>query len=1043
MSFVGLVPSERSSGERRRQGSITKTGNAHVRRLLVEAAWSAGRRPQVGERLAQRQRAQDPVVRARAWRCQQRLYRRWRRMAARGKPRQKIVVACARELAGFVWAIATDQPLRAEGLNDKSLRLEQRMRPTTRRTLDSSMRHRLTSATRDPRPRQLPTVPSHTVPTRECQSDPPSLPRAHRCSQPRGHPPHRGSPLEVLLRVRRASWHLQPSLPLHAAPRETPPMRADLPTGTVTFLFTDIEGSTKLLHELGDGYSDLLHEHHRRLRDVWVEHKGVVVDTAGDGFFVAFGQASDAVRAAAAAQESLGGLPLRVRMGLHTGEPAPTETGYVGLDVHRAARIAGVAHGGQVLVAESTARLVDAPLHDLGSHRFKDLAAPERLFQLGDHEFPPIRSLFYASLPLQPTELVGREREVREIVEGLSGGTRLLTLTGPGGIGKTRLAVAAAAEAARAYPGGVFFVALSPVADPKLVEPSIAQVVGASASVVDHLRDSRALLVLDNFEHLLPAANEVNVLLRETWAVQMLVTSRERLGLSAEQEYVIGPLAQAEGVELFTARARQARRDFEPDADVRAIVERVDGLPLALELAAARVRVMPPRQIAERLQSSIDLLASTHGDVPERQRTLRAAIEWSYELLTQNEQAAFSALAVFAGGFALEAAESVTRVDFDTAASLVDKSLLGHDGQGRFSMLRTVRTRATELLAERPDAADLSEAHAAWVEGIVGSGANALEPIPSEAPWFELLDVEEGNLRAALDWLAEASPGRFTDLVSRAFAFWYVRGRRREGLHWVSRALEISGDRIALLSAASNLAVRLGETAIAVDYAARELEAARQVDDRRGEANAHRNLGIAAMQSGRFDDAEECYRRGVDAARAAGSEYEELLCAANIADVALHQRAWPLVVEILTPLREPLASVSAETAVTGVFNLAHAHLGLDDLEAAVELVDVAVAQADALRWDELLAASLILASAVAARRGDASTAIRLVGAASGIMDDIGAWVGPLENELRDEVRERAAEVLGPAHAARLEEDGRALAPAAAVAEARCVLSEAA
>src|SRR6478672_6506869 len=282
---------------------------------------------------------------------------------------------------------------------------------------------------------------------------------------------------------------------------------AELPTGTVTFLFTDIEGSTKLLHELGDGYADALAKHRRLLRDAFAAHDGVEVDTQGDAFFVAFGRASDAIAAAANAQRELAQGPVRVRMGIHTGEPLRTEEGYVGMDVHRAARIAAAGHGGQVLLSESTAGLVEEVLRPLGEHRLRDLLEPLRLFQLGEHDFPAPASLGRTNLPVQPTPFVGRERELAEVLALLRDShVRLLTLTGAGGSGKTRLALQVAAEAETEYPDGVFWVPLQTLRDPELVEPTIAQVLGARDGLALHLSSKRTVLLLDNFEQVISAA---------------------------------------------------------------------------------------------------------------------------------------------------------------------------------------------------------------------------------------------------------------------------------------------------------------------------------------------------------------------------------------------------------------------------------------------------------------------------------------------------------------------------------------------------------
>ena len=379
----------------------------------------------------------------------------------------------------------------------------------------------------------------------------------------------------------------------------------DLPTGTVTLLFTDIEGSTRLLHELGDEYADVLADHRRVVRDALSRHGGVEVDTQGDAFFVAFARAADAVAAAAQAQEALATGPVRVRMGVHTGEPVVTGEGYVGADVHRAARIMGAGHGGQVLVSETTRQLLDASveMRDLGDHRLKDLGAPQRLFQLGDGEFPPLKTLFRTTLPIQATPLVGRERELEE-AGALVRAHRLLTLTGPGGSGKTRLAMQLAAEAVEQFPDGVFWVPLQALREPALVEGAIAAAIGADGPVSDHIGGKCLLLLLDNFEQIVEAAPTVSSLLSETPNTKALVTSREPLQIESEQRYPVEPLPDVDAVALFIERAAAVEHGFRATEPVGEICRRLDGLPLAIELAAARVALLSPDELLARLDSA-------------------------------------------------------------------------------------------------------------------------------------------------------------------------------------------------------------------------------------------------------------------------------------------------------------------------------------------------------------------------------------------------------------------------------------------------------
>ena len=568
----------------------------------------------------------------------------------------------------------------------------------------------------------------------------------------------------------------------------------ELPAGTVTFLVTDIEGSTRLLHELGDGYAEVLAEHRRLLRQAFGRHGGVEVDTQGDAFFVAFQRATDAVEAASTAQRELAATPLRVRMGVHTGEPLVSEEGYVGVDVHRAARVMSAGHGGQVLVSEPTRRLLgDAfELTDLGEHRLKDLTAPQRLYQLGREQFPPLRTLHQSNLPVQPTPLVGRRSELDELKE-LVRGSPLVTLTGPGGSGKTRVALQVAAEVVDDFPHGVWWVPLAAVRDPEQVLSAIAGAIGAD-ELVAHLRGQRALLLLDNFEQVVEAAPALAELLREAPGVALLVTSREPLRLAGEQQYEIEPLPGDDAVELFVSRARLLQRGFEPDEHVREICDRLDGLPLAVELAAARVRLLEPAALLARLEQRLDLLANRARDAPERQRTLTATIAWSYDLLEPDEQALFGRLAVFAGGWTLDAAEHVCGAELDTLQSLVDKSLVRAGEAGRFFMLETIREFATAHLDD-----GTRRRHAEYFLGLAQSANLAAD---AEGPQRnELALKDQQNLRAALAWaLAASDIELMLELVVALENFWATTDPA-EGGRWVTAAFATGIDVSPLLHA--------------------------------------------------------------------------------------------------------------------------------------------------------------------------------------------------------------------------------------------------
>jgi class 3 adenylate cyclase len=429
--------------------------------------------------------------------------------------------------------------------------------------------------------------------------------------------------------------------------------RSDLPTGTVTFLFTDIEGSTKLLHKLGaEAYASALAEHRRLLREAWARHRGVEVDTEGDAFFVAFAEPDEGLAAATDAQRALALGPIKVRMGLHAGTPHVTDQGYVGADVHLGARIASSAYGGQVVLSRQTRDLLrDAPdLIDLGEHRVKDFDSPVWIYQLGSDPFPPLKTISNTNLPRPASSFVGREREVAEIGALLRDGSRLVTLTGPGGTGKTRLALEAAAELVPDFRNGTFWVQLATLRDHTLVGETIGQVLGAKDGLAEHIGEREMLLLVDNLEQVIAAAPELASVVEACPNLRLLVTSRERLRVRGETEYPVPPLSDTEAVELFSERSKVA-----PDESVRALCRRLDDLPLAVELAAARTSVLSPIQILERLSKRLDLLKGGR-DAEARQATLRAAIEWSHDLLSPDEQALFARLAVFRGGFTLEAA---------------------------------------------------------------------------------------------------------------------------------------------------------------------------------------------------------------------------------------------------------------------------------------------------------------------------------------------------------------------------------------------------
>ena len=566
------------------------------------------------------------------------------------------------------------------------------------------------------------------------------------------------------------------------------------PRGTVTLLFTDIEGSTRLLQALGDRYGSVLAEHRRLLRSAFRQWGGHEVDTQGDAFFVAFPSALAAIGAAVDSQRALAagnwppGTAVRVRMGLHTGEPAIEDGGYVGMDVHRGARIAAAAHGGQVLISRRTAELVaqalpaGVSLLDLGDHRLKDMGGPTRLFQVVvdglPAEFPRVRSLDVpTNLLPEPTSFVGRQREQADVLAALRRpDVRLLTLIGPGGTGKTRLALRASASLLDDFPDGVVFVPLGTVSDPEGVVPAVATALaipdpgtGPLLDVVrEAVRGKRLLLVLDNFEQVVAAAPSVGLLLEGR--TKALVTSREPLHLAGEHEYPVPALDGAEALTLFAERAAAVQPGFTVDASNAAVLSELcaglDHLPLAIELAASRVRLLSPHAMVARLGRRLQLLKGGPSDVPVRQQTLRATISWSYDLLEPDQQATFRALAVFVGGCTVPAAEAVLPLGRDDAlealASLADKSLvrIAHDtdGEPRFRMLETIRELAVEhLVGHGEDAA----VHRRFADHFLEL-AEAAEPElrgPNQLEWLRRIDDELDNLRFALAWALDPGGG--------------------------------------------------------------------------------------------------------------------------------------------------------------------------------------------------------------------------------------------------------------------------------------------
>ncbi|HET7727599.1 MAG TPA: adenylate/guanylate cyclase domain-containing protein [Candidatus Limnocylindrales bacterium] len=837
--------------------------------------------------------------------------------------------------------------------------------------------------------------------------------------------------------------------------------RGPLPSGTVTFLFTDVEGSTRLVADIGDdAYRELLDTTRQLIAGPVTAEGGVVFGAEGDAQFAAFGSAVDGIRAAAAAQRAIAGYPwpgtqLRVRMGVHTGAAQVVGDDYVGLEVHRAARVAAAAHGGQVLVSGSSRALAsEAALdglgfRDLGDHRLKDLAVPERLFQLtGDDlepTFPPPRTLDASpnNLPPQLTPFVGRA-EVDTIGRVIDE-ARLVTLTGPGGTGKTRLSLELAGARLGRYTGGVWFVPLASIRDPELVASAIATAVGLVAPgrpplerLIEHFRDRDALVVLDNFEQVVDAAPTVSALLAGVPGLRVVVTSRGPLRIAGERELPVPPLAvpavseldpdalvQVESVRLFVERAMAVRPDFvlTPDnaAAITEIVHRLDGLPLAIELAAARVRLLPPVALAQRLGSRLDLLVGGDRDRSDRQRTLRGAIEWSHDLLDAPARLAFARLGVIRGSapldVAVELAGPADELGADplaTLEALLDQSLVralpGESGESRISMLETIREYALERLTELGETERLRDRHAAIYERLAAELSRSLYG-RNRRQVLDRYELEHDDLRAALEWrIAQDDCERAAALLVSTWRFWQARGHIEEGRQRADEVLEIvgwpttpPGARIQALEAAGGLAYWAGDLPLAHRRYAEQLEIARRIDEPALIANALLNLAASPT-----DDRDQTAWMASVASSLTMAE-EALARFRALGDEDGEARAFWQVGESRFYRGEIDAAEEAQTAALGIFERrgeefwsawARFTRGLSRWtrgDVAGLLTDARAALERFERAGDLSGLALlgILLAAVLHDRGLQREAQRLAGAVQGVIERSGAGLGLL------------------------------------------------
>ena len=627
----------------------------------------------------------------------------------------------------------------------------------------------------------------------------------------------------------------------------TPARRSDgtglgvrkLPGGRVTFLFTDVEGSTRLLHELGvDAYAACLAVHRRAIRNACAEHGGVEVDTQGDAFFVAFSDAEQAVRAAGAITTSLDAGPMRVRIGLHTGHPLLSTEGYVGEDVHLGARIAAAGHGGQVLMSRSTCDAIDQErvVADLGEHRLKDIADAVAIFQLGTDPFPPLKTISNTNLPRPTDSFLGREGEVEDIAARVRSGRRLVTLVGPGGTGKTRLAIETAASLLSDFTAGVFWVDLSTVRDPAAVPAAVASTFATEQDVALVIGEREMLLVLDNLEQVIDAAPWVGSLVAACPNLAVIVTSRERLRVRGESLVDVPPLANDVAGQLFADRSGMRRT---PDVDE--LCARLEDIPLAVELAAARAASLSPRQILDRLGQRLDLLKGGR-DADPRQRTLRATIEWSHGLLGSEEQRLFRRLAVFAGGTTLEGVEAACDGDLDTIESLIDKSLVRFV-HGRYTMLETVREYAEERLDAVGEADGLRDRHAVFVRDLMAVQIPLLAA-SGEQELGRSVAAEFANVQAAFAWLETS--GQASRAVRLLDTVWWFLGlyisQVRVGIAMCESVLAMldltDADRATAWHREGNFAIQLAEP----DRARRAWSAAAELFHRMGDAAREADL---------------------------------------------------------------------------------------------------------------------------------------------------------------------------------------------------------
>ena len=733
------------------------------------------------------------------------------------------------------------------------------------------------------------------------------------------------------------------------------------------------------------------------------------------------------------------------------------------MDVHRAARIAAVGHGGQVLVSQSARDLVEADLSadlaldNLGEHRLKDLSAPQQIFQLVgeglEREFPPLATLETrpTNLPPQPTRLIGREQELAEVGELLRRvDVRLLTVTGPGGAGKTRLALQAAADLLDDFADGVFFVGLAGVAEPSLVIPAIAQTLGvkesgglsAEEALERFVRERELLLVLDNLEHVLDAAPQIHQLVLNARALKAISSSRAPLRVSGEWEYPIPELADEDAVALFCERAEAIKPDFRLNGDATTVGEicrRLDGLPLAIELAAARAKVLSPMALLERLEQRLPMLSVGARDLPDRQRTLRDTIAWSYELLDEGEQRLFARLALFVGGFTLDAAEQVSDADLDVLTSLVEKSLVRHQDE-RFRMLETIREFALERLEESGEVEQVARRHIEFFLGFVSDEDSSFRYATTE--WLERVGSEQDNLRAAMQLARRLDDPRLElQLVALTGRFWELHGHLAEGLRRIVEALDRDPEapaeiRYLALTRAGLIAYKQGDYATARDLAGQLGRLHAETHDERASADALNLLGVIAVGDGSYGEARDLLEQAKSMRERSGDEGGVQVSTHNLGLLALHQADYG---DARLALEEALAIAEKHEwdilIANTMCDLGFAELGEGRFDQARERFEEATTAALRMEWKENIAYGLIGFGALSLDAGDPDRAARLLGQAERLQHELLLRFEAYADRVRVKLEEDLRAGLGDDRLDALRAEGRALSIDAAVSEA--------